>query len=207
MKRRQSWRCPPVSPTSSAIRAAPRRRAARPVRPRRPAAASPDCSCAAPAAPGPAHPTPRRHPHRGGRPQRPGGDEKPESRSFLTSPNSQPPQCRNSSITPRTVTSDRTFCAARTACVVRGRFGARETEAPMAGAGFETLKALIVEDNAHMRTLLRALLNSAGIKEIAEAGQWPGRARPAARAQIRPGAQRPGDEADGRAGIHPPRAQ
>jgi CheY-like chemotaxis protein len=39
----------------------------------------------------------------------------------------------------------------------------------MSGAGFETLKALIVEDNAHMRSLLRALLNSIGIKEIAEA--------------------------------------
>ena len=39
----------------------------------------------------------------------------------------------------------------------------------MSGAGFEKLKALIVEDNAHMRSLLRALLNSVGIKEIAEA--------------------------------------
>ena len=39
----------------------------------------------------------------------------------------------------------------------------------MTGAGFETLKALIVEDNAHMRSLLRALLNSIGIREIAEA--------------------------------------
>lgn len=39
----------------------------------------------------------------------------------------------------------------------------------MSGGGFEKLKALIVEDNAHMRALLRALLNSAGIKEIAEA--------------------------------------
>jgi CheY-like chemotaxis protein len=39
----------------------------------------------------------------------------------------------------------------------------------MSGGGFETLKALIVEDNAHMRALLRALLNSAGIKDIAEA--------------------------------------
>lgn len=39
----------------------------------------------------------------------------------------------------------------------------------MTGSGFETLKALIVEDNAHMRTLLRALLNSAGIKQIVEA--------------------------------------
>ena len=39
----------------------------------------------------------------------------------------------------------------------------------MAEGGFETLKALIVEDNAHMRSLLRALLNSIGIREIAEA--------------------------------------
>lgn len=39
----------------------------------------------------------------------------------------------------------------------------------MPAAGFESLKALIVEDNAHMRSLLRALLNSAGIKQIAEA--------------------------------------
>jgi two-component system chemotaxis response regulator CheY len=39
----------------------------------------------------------------------------------------------------------------------------------MSGGGFESLKALIVEDNAHMRSLLRALLNSVGIKEIAEA--------------------------------------
>jgi len=39
----------------------------------------------------------------------------------------------------------------------------------MYGAGFENLKALIVEDNQHMRSLLRALLNSAGIKDVAEA--------------------------------------
>jgi CheY-like chemotaxis protein len=39
----------------------------------------------------------------------------------------------------------------------------------MSGAGFENLKALIVEDNAHMRALLRALLNSVGIKDIVEA--------------------------------------
>jgi CheY-like chemotaxis protein len=39
----------------------------------------------------------------------------------------------------------------------------------MHGAGFENLKALIVEDNGHMRSLLRALLNSIGITEIAEA--------------------------------------
>jgi CheY-like chemotaxis protein len=39
----------------------------------------------------------------------------------------------------------------------------------MAPTGFEGLKALIVEDNMHMRALLRALLNSIGITEIAEA--------------------------------------
>jgi two-component system chemotaxis response regulator CheY len=39
----------------------------------------------------------------------------------------------------------------------------------MSGAGFENLKALIVEDNAHMRSLLRALLNSIGVKDISEA--------------------------------------
>jgi two-component system chemotaxis response regulator CheY len=39
----------------------------------------------------------------------------------------------------------------------------------MSAGGFETLKALIVEDNAHMRALLRALLNSVGIMNIAEA--------------------------------------
>ena len=39
----------------------------------------------------------------------------------------------------------------------------------MSGAGFEKLKALIVEDNAHMRALLRALLHSIGIKDVAEA--------------------------------------
>jgi CheY-like chemotaxis protein len=37
--------------------------------------------------------------------------------------------------------------------------------------GFEYLKALIVEDNSHMRSLLRALLNSIGITDIAEAAQ------------------------------------
>lgn len=37
--------------------------------------------------------------------------------------------------------------------------------------GFEGLKALIVEDNQHMRSLLRALLNSAGITEVSEAAQ------------------------------------
>jgi two-component system, chemotaxis family, chemotaxis protein CheY len=36
-------------------------------------------------------------------------------------------------------------------------------------AGFENLKALIVEDNGHMRTLLRELMHSVGIREISEA--------------------------------------
>jgi CheY-like chemotaxis protein len=39
----------------------------------------------------------------------------------------------------------------------------------MSGAAFENLRALIVEDNGHMRTLLRNLLNSIGIKEVTEA--------------------------------------
>jgi two-component system chemotaxis response regulator CheY len=39
----------------------------------------------------------------------------------------------------------------------------------MSGAEFENLKALIVEDNVHMRVLLRELLNSVGIREIYEA--------------------------------------
>ena len=39
----------------------------------------------------------------------------------------------------------------------------------MSGGGFANLKALIVEDNAHMRSLLRDLLNSAGIKDVCEA--------------------------------------
>lgn len=39
----------------------------------------------------------------------------------------------------------------------------------MLGDGFEHLKALVVEDNAHMRSLLRGLLNSIGIKDVAEA--------------------------------------
>jgi CheY-like chemotaxis protein len=38
----------------------------------------------------------------------------------------------------------------------------------MAG-GFESIKALIVEDNTHMRSLLRALLNALGIKDVSEA--------------------------------------
>jgi two-component system chemotaxis response regulator CheY len=40
----------------------------------------------------------------------------------------------------------------------------------MSGGGFESLRALVVDDNAHMRSLLRSLLNSIGVKNIAEAG-------------------------------------
>jgi two-component system chemotaxis response regulator CheY len=40
----------------------------------------------------------------------------------------------------------------------------------MSGGAFDNLKALIVEDNAHMRVLLRELLHSAGIREVFEAG-------------------------------------
>ena len=36
-------------------------------------------------------------------------------------------------------------------------------------SGFESLKALVVEDNTHMRSLLRALLNSIAIKDVSEA--------------------------------------
>ena len=39
----------------------------------------------------------------------------------------------------------------------------------MSGAAFEYLKALIVEDNAHMRILLRSLLGALGVKDIYEA--------------------------------------
>jgi two-component system chemotaxis response regulator CheY len=40
----------------------------------------------------------------------------------------------------------------------------------MSGATFDHLKALIVEDNVHMRTLLRSLLTALGIKQVYEAG-------------------------------------
>ena len=40
----------------------------------------------------------------------------------------------------------------------------------MSGSAFEVLRVLIVEDNQHMRSLLRTLLNSIGIREIQEAG-------------------------------------
>ena len=39
----------------------------------------------------------------------------------------------------------------------------------MSAGAFKHLKILIVEDNQHMRTLLRGLLNSVGIREIVEA--------------------------------------
>jgi two-component system chemotaxis response regulator CheY len=40
----------------------------------------------------------------------------------------------------------------------------------MSGATFDHLKALIVEDNVHMRALLRSLLTALGIKHVYEAG-------------------------------------
>jgi two-component system, chemotaxis family, chemotaxis protein CheY len=40
----------------------------------------------------------------------------------------------------------------------------------MTGAAFEQLKALVVEDNTHMRMLLRSLLLALGIREVLEAG-------------------------------------
>jgi CheY-like chemotaxis protein len=40
----------------------------------------------------------------------------------------------------------------------------------MPGAAFERLKVLLVEDNPHMRNLLRSLLNSLGLRDILEAG-------------------------------------
>jgi CheY-like chemotaxis protein len=39
----------------------------------------------------------------------------------------------------------------------------------MSGAAFEQLRVLIVEDNQHMRSLLRSLLNSVGIRDVVEA--------------------------------------
>ncbi|MBS0473332.1 MAG: response regulator [Proteobacteria bacterium] len=39
----------------------------------------------------------------------------------------------------------------------------------MSGGAFEHLKALVVEDNQHMRTLLRSLLNALGITQVLEA--------------------------------------
>jgi two-component system, chemotaxis family, chemotaxis protein CheY len=39
----------------------------------------------------------------------------------------------------------------------------------MPGTGLETLKALIVEDNQHMRMLLRSLLNAVGMHDVSEA--------------------------------------
>ena len=40
----------------------------------------------------------------------------------------------------------------------------------MSGSAFEALRVLVVEDNQHMRVLLRSLLNSLGIREVVEAG-------------------------------------
>jgi CheY-like chemotaxis protein len=39
----------------------------------------------------------------------------------------------------------------------------------MSGPVFEVLRVLVVEDNQHMRSLLRSLLNSIGIREVHEA--------------------------------------
>ena len=39
----------------------------------------------------------------------------------------------------------------------------------MSGAAFENLRVLIVEDNGHMRTLLRNLVNAIGITDVIEA--------------------------------------
>lgn len=39
----------------------------------------------------------------------------------------------------------------------------------MSQAGFETLKALVIEDNQHMRVLLRSLLTALGVKYVFEA--------------------------------------
>ena len=40
----------------------------------------------------------------------------------------------------------------------------------MPAQAFETMKVLIVEDNLHMRALLRGLLSTIGVREILEAG-------------------------------------
>jgi CheY-like chemotaxis protein len=40
----------------------------------------------------------------------------------------------------------------------------------MSRSRFEDIRALIIEDNAHMRSLLRGLLGAVGIKDISEAG-------------------------------------
>ena len=38
----------------------------------------------------------------------------------------------------------------------------------MAGPSFDFLRALVIEDNAHMRTLLRSLMHALGIKQVIE---------------------------------------
>jgi two-component system chemotaxis response regulator CheY len=40
----------------------------------------------------------------------------------------------------------------------------------MSAPAFENLKVLVVEDNQHMRSLLRSLLNSLGVRDVHEAG-------------------------------------
>ena len=39
----------------------------------------------------------------------------------------------------------------------------------MSGTAFDQLRVLIVEDNQHMRALLRSLLNSLGVRDVSEA--------------------------------------
>jgi len=38
----------------------------------------------------------------------------------------------------------------------------------MAGPAFDFLRALVIEDNAHMRTLLRSLMHALGVKQVIE---------------------------------------
>ena len=57
----------------------------------------------------------------------------------------------------------------------------------MSGTAFDNLKVLIVEDNQHMRSLLRSLLNSVGIREIVEANNGGTALDRAARKKMRPG--------------------
>jgi len=54
-------------------------------------------------------------------------------------------------------------------CGVDACFGGGPQWCRMAAGSLERLKALIVEDNAHMRTLLKSLLKSLGIREVFEA--------------------------------------
>jgi CheY-like chemotaxis protein len=53
--------------------------------------------------------------------------------------------------------------------IICGVIFAGQVRGHMSGAAFEHLRIMIVEDNHHMRSLLRTLLNSVGIREIVEA--------------------------------------